>query len=150
LLVHIQRKYCPDNFQMRQQPDANSRLYATRLDPGSLEFGAPDGTFKYKLCCVVLHEGNQRGGHFWCMKQVSWPVPDWSGSNGVQAFTRREVSTTSETGADNSSGGLLWVDISDDKVEVVEPLAFLKEHASQVVAFMYRRVEVRQSAHFNI
>ena len=44
----------------------------------------------------------------------------------------------------------MWVDISDDKVEVVEPLAFLKEHASHVVAFMYRRVEVRQSAHFNI
>ena len=41
-------------------------------------------------------------------------------------------------------------DISDDKVEVVEPLAFLKKHARPVVAFMYRRVEVRQSAHFNI
>ena len=150
LLVHIQRKYCPDNFQMRQRPDENSQLYTTRIDPGSLEFGAPDGTFKYKLCCVVLHEGNQRSGHFWCMKQVSWPVPDWSGSNGVPPFTRCEVSTTSETGADNSSGGLLWLDISDDKVEVVEPLAFLKEHASNVVAFMYRRVEVRQSAHFNI
>jgi hypothetical protein len=40
---------------------------------------------------------------------------------------------------------LLWVEISDDKAEVVEPLAFLKDNASQVVAFMYRRVEVSQS-----
>ena len=44
----------------------------------------------------------------------------------------------------------MWVEISDEKAEVVEPLAFLKEHASNVVAFVYRRVEVRQSAHFNI
>ena len=76
LLVHIQRKYC--SVDLASQADANSLLYDTPIKPGSLEFDGPSGTFKYKLCCVVCHAGNQRGGHFWCMKQVSWPIPGWS------------------------------------------------------------------------
>ncbi len=73
------------------------------------------------------------------MEQVSWPIPGWGGS--IAELSRPKI---------DASSGLLWVEINDDKAEVVEPLAFLKKHARHVVAFMYRRVEVRQSAHFNI
>ena len=132
LLVNIQRKYCERRHNV--QPEANSLLYKTRLELGSLEFGGPAGTFKYKLCCVVCHSGGQRGGHYWCMKQVSWPIPGWSGS--IAELSRPKI---------GASSGLLWVEIDDDKAEVVGPLAFVKDNASQVVAFMYRRVEVSQS-----
>ena len=88
---------------------------------------------------------------------MSWPIPGWSGSVAdlsrknkigasvfASAFAQAKSSPPQAPTASEISG-LLWVEISDDKAEVVEPLAFLKDNASQVVAFMYRRVEVSQS-----